>query len=175
MGHLFGACREEGAKSHIIRACLPRFHRKVAAIVARHPNLRLTSQNLSRLTRIAIVLPQMDAIGTQSFGKSNAVIDDEGDIVVSANSLKRLGRARNRVVVQPLQPQLKGSDWPGVQCSFQPICKAIINLRGGKEVEFRRFTVFSSKSFGKALRHFWQVKIIHAQRYRRGSREAVAL
>jgi hypothetical protein len=25
------------------------------------------------------------------------------------------------------------------------------------------------------LRHFWQVKIIHARRYRRGSREAVAL
>jgi hypothetical protein len=162
MRHFFRGGWEKRPKGNIIRASLSRLHREVTAIMAGNANLRLTAQNLARLTRIAIILAQMHAIRTQTLGERNAVIDDEGNVALGTNHLQRLCRARNGVIVQPLQPQLKGRNRPRIQRGFQPIRDTIVKLWGGQQIEFRWLPVFRGKSFGKALRHFWQVKIIHA-------------
>src|SRR3546814_5333599 len=60
-----GRRREESAERDIVRPRLARFHGKVPARVTRHADLRLRSQQAARVSGIAIVLPQMHAIGAQ--------------------------------------------------------------------------------------------------------------
>ena len=134
MRNILGAGREKGTKGHIIGARLTRLHREMAAIVAGDSDLRLTPQYLARFTGIAIILAQMHAIRAQPFGKGDAVIDDEGDVPISTNRLQGCGKARNRVVIQPLETQLKGSDWPCVKRGLQAIRKACVNRRWRQDV-----------------------------------------
>src|SRR3546814_2391304 len=73
-----------------------RFHGKVPARVTRHADLRLRSQQAARVSGIAIVLPQMHAIGAQPLRERDVVVDDKRHIVGRAEGLQRLGKPRDR-------------------------------------------------------------------------------
>src|SRR3546814_3978083 len=73
-----------------------RFHGKVPARVKRHADLRLRSQQAARVSGIAIVLPQMHAIGAQPLRERDVVVDDKRHVVGRAEGLQRLGKPRRR-------------------------------------------------------------------------------
>src|SRR3546814_5643741 len=78
-----GRRRIKGSKSDIVRPRLARFHGKVPARVTRHADLRLRSQQAARVSGIAIVLPQMHAIGAQPLRERDVVVDDNRHVVRS--------------------------------------------------------------------------------------------
>ena len=79
----------------------------MSAIVTRHANLCIATQSLSSFTGIAVVLPQMNTVCSQTFRKANAIIDDERRIMICANTLEWRGEPSNLMIVNALQSQLK--------------------------------------------------------------------
>ena len=52
-----------------------------------HADLDIGAEDIAGFTGIAIVLPEMDAVGAQPLGQADAVVDDEGDVAVGADFL----------------------------------------------------------------------------------------
>src|SRR3546814_9145070 len=69
-------------------------HREMAAVVAGDADLRRGAEQRARLARVAIVLPEMDAVGAEPFGEADAVVDDERHVARAADFPERLGKAR---------------------------------------------------------------------------------
>src|SRR3546814_15555773 len=69
-------------------------HREMAAVVAGDADLRRGAEQRARLARVAIVLPEMDAVGAEPFGEAAAVVDDERPGARAADFQERLGKAR---------------------------------------------------------------------------------
>src|SRR3546814_2689539 len=66
-------------------------HREMAAVVAGDADLRRGAEQRARLARVAIVLPEMDAVGAEPFGEADAVVDDERHVARAADFQERLG------------------------------------------------------------------------------------
>ena len=144
----------------IIRPRLARFHREMAAGVAGHADLRLGAEQFARGARIAVVLAEMDAVGTESLGQAHAVVDDERHPGVGAHALDRLGQPGDVVIVQPLETELEGGDRPrlerggeaageprvdrGWRDQVEPARRALLRLeaRGETGVERERVFIF---------------------------------
>ena len=77
-------------------------------------------QDVSGFARIAVRLAEMDAVRIQALCQADAVIDDERDIMIGANALKRIGQASNLMRIDVLHPQL--------ECSDRPPCKRRLEL-----------------------------------------------
>lgn len=115
---------KERAKGDVIGTVFARFHRKMAAIVAGDTDLRVGPEDRPRVARVAVMLPKMDAVGTQPFGQPDTVVDDERDIQIGTNSLNRSGQSSNGMVVDALQPKLESGHAPLTTRRFQFIAKA---------------------------------------------------
>jgi len=130
---MFGLfCRrgKKGAKGNIIRPGLPGVHRKMAAVMARHANLRLPPEHSAGVLDGPVFLPDVNAVRAEPFGKRDAVVDDEGHLPFGANPLQRSRRARNAVLIYSLETQLKRRDRASVECLGELIRKAGID--GGR-------------------------------------------
>src|SRR5690606_13562684 len=115
-----------------------RLHREMPAIMAGDADLRGRPQNVPRLTRIAIPLSQMHTIGAEALGERDAVIDDEGDIALGAELLQRRSQARDAVLVESLEAQLKGGDRATVECGLELFDESHINHGRRNQIELAR-------------------------------------
>ena len=135
MARLLGRGREEGAERDIIGARLARLHREVAAVVAGDADLRRRAEQRARLARIAVLLPEMDAVGAEPLGEAHIVVDDEGDLARRADRLQRLGEARRLVLVDALHPELEGGDRPRVERRRERVGKGAADVERRDQIE----------------------------------------
>mgnify|MGYP006179255625 CR=1 FL=1 len=70
---------------------------------------------LARIARVAILLPQMHAIGLDPLGKRYAVIDDKSDVMRGANGLKWFSQSRCLMLIHIFDAKLEGRDWASGQ------------------------------------------------------------
>src|SRR3546814_17247437 len=62
----------------------------------------------------------MDAVGAQPLRQRHVVVDDEGGAVRGADRPERFGPPRRFMLVDALDPKLKGRDRRGRQRLFEP-------------------------------------------------------
>ena len=136
---LFRLCRVKCAEGHVIRTRLACLHRKMTAIVTGDADLGRGTKQYARLTRVAIPLPQMHTIRAESLGKRHAVVDDERAFVIGAQLLQRLGSAGDRVLVQPLEAELKRGNRPAIERSLERILKSRVDYGRRDEIELARW------------------------------------
>ena len=91
----------------------------MAAVVTGHANLCIASQNLARLAHITVALPQMHTIGLQAFCQGDAVINNEGDIMLCANGLQGRSERGRFMLVDALHAKLERRNRSGGQRRFQ--------------------------------------------------------
>src|SRR3546814_16837197 len=108
-----------------------RLHREVAAGVAGYADLRIGAEQTPRLLRIAVALPQMDAVGADPLRQRHLVVDDEGGVVRGADRLQRLGEPRRRVLLDVLDAKLEGRARPRGYALPQPGGKTPHHADGG--------------------------------------------
>ena len=94
-------------------------------------DLRLSAKRLARLAHAAVALPQVHAIGFQSLRQRNAVVDDEGDVVLRADRLQRRRQSRSLVLVYVLYPKLERRDRPRIERPFQPLREIAVDIERG--------------------------------------------
>src|SRR3546814_12226804 len=90
-----------------------RLHREVAAGVAGYADLRIGAAQTPRHLRIAVALPQMDAVGAHPLRQRHIVVDDEGGVVRGADRVHLLGEPRPRALIDALDDNTEGRDVPG--------------------------------------------------------------
>ena len=142
MFDLLRARRIEGAKRDIVGSSLTSFHRQMPAVVAGHTDLHILAKDRTCITRIAVVLSEMDTVCAQPFGEAYTVIDDERRIMVRADLLERLCSARNCMIINALEAQLEGRNRRGVQRCAQPILETRYERLWRNQVELARRTPF---------------------------------
>lgn len=135
MLYLLGAGRKECSESHIIRTRLCGLHGEVAAIVTGHANLRVFSKLAPCLGNFAIALPQMHAIRFQSLGERDAVVDDECDIMRSADGLQRLGKRGSLMLVDIFHAKLKRGNRASGQRVLQLLGKITTHFERRNQVK----------------------------------------
>ena len=91
----------------------------------------------------------MNTIGAQPLRKRNAIIDDERDLSVGANTLKRLGETRYFVLRLALHAQLKGCNGLDVGNGFQPLGEVPAHVLRGDQVEPAGFRPPRRRKFGR--------------------------
>jgi hypothetical protein len=119
----FGLAGKERSKRNVVGPPLARLHRQMAAGVTGHADLCLAPQTLARLGYQSVLLPQMDAVGTQSPGQCDAVVDDERAVGIPANPLEWLGELCRFVLVDAFDAELEGRDRPRPQRTRQAVRK----------------------------------------------------
>jgi len=110
----------------------------VAAIVAGAPDLRRRPKERPRLADVAVTLPKVNAVGAEALRKADAVVDDEGDIRVRTNALKRLGEPRQIMLADILHAELESRCDPGLERWPQPIREAATDLLRRNQVKLSR-------------------------------------
>jgi hypothetical protein len=100
----------------------------MTAVIAGDADLRIGAKAFARLARVAVFLPQMHAIGIQTLGQADRIIDDEGHLIGSADLLKRHGQRRRGMFVHALHAELESGHAmlvldPGGQNTLQPFGK----------------------------------------------------
>jgi hypothetical protein len=105
-----GGGREESAESDVIGPGLTRAHRQMAAVVAGDADLRVRPEAVAGFARVAIILPQVDAIGVEALGEADRIVDDKGHLTLGADRLKRGGQSGGGMLVQPFDAELEGGD-----------------------------------------------------------------
>jgi hypothetical protein len=65
----------------------------------------------------------MDAVGAEAPRQIHVVIDEEGDVALGAQALKRLGEPGRFVLVDALDAELECGDRPGVERLGEPARK----------------------------------------------------
>lgn len=131
----FGRGREKCTKGNIARPSLARFHRQMAAGVTRHANLGVGAQDAARVDRVAVALPQMHAVGFQPFCEPNIVIDDERDVMVSADVLQGSREPGGFVLVDAFDAKLERRDGPSFQCSAQLVGKVPADVQRRHQIK----------------------------------------
>lgn len=112
---VFGGAGEEAAERDVVGTRLARFEREVAARVAGDANLRLPPELIARVPHVTVALAQVDPVGPQSLGQANAVVDDEGAVVRTADLLQRRGECCGGVLIDALHAELESRDVAGGQ------------------------------------------------------------
>src|SRR3546814_18316984 len=75
------------------------------------------------LARVAIVLPEMDAVGAEPFGEADAVVDDERHVARAADFQERLGKARRLMLIDLFDAELERRHRPGIERAGEPLGK----------------------------------------------------
>ena len=131
----FGLAGKERSKRNVVGARLARLHRQMAAGVTGYANLCLAPQTLARLVDQPVLLPQMNAVGTQSPGQCDAVVDEERAVGIPANSLEWLGELGRFVLVDPFDAELECRDWPRPKRTCQPIGKGTADIERRDQIK----------------------------------------
>jgi hypothetical protein len=130
--------RVESAERDVIRPGFPRFHREMAAVVARPPDLRLRSQQRARRDRVAVTLPQMHAVAPQPRRQVHAVVEQKRDVMLRAQRHQRLGGRDYVLVRHALQPQLKRRHRPAGERLLQTGCELRPDILRRHEIKLTR-------------------------------------
>ena len=133
-----GGRRVKGPECDVIRTGLARFHREVAAVVTGLADLGGRSQHGPRLLDIAVALSEVDAVRAEAPCKRDAVVDDERNVRVSADRLKRLCQACELMLVDVFDAKLECGRDAGLQGLFQPVREATADLLRADQVELGR-------------------------------------
>ena len=96
----------------------------MAAVVAGAADLRAGTEQRPRLADVAVALAEVHAVGAEALGQRHAVVDDEGDVGIGADALKRLGESRQLMLVDVLHAQLEAAAMPGSSAAFNRSGKA---------------------------------------------------
>jgi hypothetical protein len=107
MDNLLGSGGIKSTKSNIIRPCLSRFKRQMAATVAGNADLDLWPQIRTRFAQIAVLLAQMDPVRSEPLGQADRIIDDESHITRLAYPLERLCKDRRCMIVHAFDAKLE--------------------------------------------------------------------
>src|SRR3546814_10738078 len=67
-----------------------------------------------------------------------SIVDDEGDFMIGAGALQRLGEPRRLVLIDTLYPELEGGDGAAVKCGGEPVRKVVAYLSRRDQVELAR-------------------------------------
>src|SRR3546814_17973341 len=86
-------------------------------------DLRVRPEQAPCLLWIAVAMPQMDAVGAQPLRQRHVVVDDEGGAVRGADRPERFGQPRRFMLVDALDPKLKGRDRRGRKRLLDPRSK----------------------------------------------------
>src|SRR3546814_14834135 len=92
----------------------------MAAVVAGDADLRRGAEQRARLARVAIVLPEMDAVGAEPFGEADAVVDDERHVARAADFQERLGKARTLLLIDLFDAELEPRHRHGLERTAHP-------------------------------------------------------
>ena len=105
--------------------------------VTRHSDLSVAPQCLARLLRVSIILPQMDPIRLEPLGKGHTVIDDECNVMSSADILQRSCKPRGFVLVKAFNAVLKRSHkaLTGNKSALKPLRKVTADFEGRNEIK----------------------------------------
>jgi hypothetical protein len=91
----------------------------MTAVVTGNANLRVAAKQFTRFSNVTIALAQMQAVGLQALGQSNAVVHDKRDVMRSANGLQRLRKSRRFMLTQFFNPKLERRDGASGQGSLK--------------------------------------------------------
>ena len=106
----------------------------MAAIMTGDADLRLRTEERPRLLNIAVLLPEMHAIGAEALRKAHAVVDDERDAGVRADALERLGQPSDLMLGDVLHPQLERRNDIVLHGGSQPIRERPAHRLGRDEI-----------------------------------------
>ena len=70
----------------------------------------------ARIADVPIILAKMHPIRADALRQRGAVVDDERDLPLGADRLKRFGEPRRLMLVDPFYPDLERRDRPPVEC-----------------------------------------------------------
>ncbi len=107
----------------------------MAAIVTRDADLRLRTEGGPRLADVAILLAEVNAVGTEALRQAHAVVDDEGHARIGTDALKRLRQPRKLMLGDVLHPQLEGRDDLVAYDRIQSFGKVAANVLRRDEIE----------------------------------------
>lgn len=128
----------------------------MAAVVTGLADLRGRTEQRPRFADVAIALTKVDAVGAETPGERHTVIDDECDLGVGADTLERLGKPGERMLIHVLDPQLERRGDPRLERRLQPVRKSAANLGWTDEVQLARPLPAGSKGLRKSLSDFVQ-------------------
>src|SRR5687767_3185312 len=100
----------------------------MAAVVAGPADLRRWSENFASVPDFAVLLPQVHPVRAKALGQTDAVVDDEGGLVVRADALQRLGQTGEFMCVDIFHTQLERRDRSCGQCRLQAVGEFPSNL-----------------------------------------------
>ena len=83
----------------------------------------------------ALVRDEMDAIGAEALCEAHAVVDDEGDAGIRADTLQRLRQTRELMLGDVLHPQLKRRDDIVLDGGSQPVGEGATRVLGRDQVQ----------------------------------------
>ena len=89
----------------------------------------------TRIARIAIILPEMNAIGAKPLGKPDAVIDDERNIMFGADRLQRCREPRSLMLVNAFDAELECRHRPRAQRRAQLFGKITVNVERRNQIK----------------------------------------
>ena len=141
--------RIKGAESDIIGSRLPGLHGEMAAIVTGDPDLRVGAEQGPRLPNVAVLLSEMNAVGTEPSGQRDAVVDDEGDPGVRADALQWLCQSGDLVLGPVLHPQLEGGNGLDSSDGRQPIREISTDLLRRDQVQPARLRPPRRRELGR--------------------------
>jgi hypothetical protein len=82
----------------------------MAAVVTGSADLRAGPEQRPRFAHVAVRLAEMHPVRADPLGQSHAVVDDECDVGVGADALKRLGQPSELMLAHVLDAQLERRD-----------------------------------------------------------------
>lgn len=130
---------EERPECYIVGPVLARLHGQMAAGIACDADLGVAPQRPARLLDGAVFLPQMNPVGSQSLGKADRIVDDEGGAPIGADLLQRLRQACGLVLIHILDPELERRNLAGIERTRQTVRKRPANVKRRDEVKLRGF------------------------------------
>jgi hypothetical protein len=80
----------------------------------------------------------MDAVRAEALGQRHVVIDDEGDVMIAAEALQRLGEAGRLMLVDSFDAELESRDRPGREGVFQSRGEIPAHVERRDQIELAR-------------------------------------
>ena len=133
-----GGGREERTEGDVVGAELGRGEAEVARVVTGDTDDAVGPKGAPRLGVARVLLADVDAVGIGGEREVRTVVDQEGDVALTADVAQRIGRAQHGGVLDALQAQLHRGDIAGVEGARQH-GREVRRQRGrGQQVESRR-------------------------------------
>ena len=110
----------------------------MATVVTGPADLRAWAEQSTRLADVAVRLPEMHAVGAKPLRQSHAVVDDERDVGVSADSVQRFGKAGELMLLDLFNPQLESRRDARLERCLEAIRERAADVLRADQVQRRR-------------------------------------